>query len=100
MIGKEMEIKELISEAENKYPDDSFWIGSGETTRLYDPNKGRRDSFMMGATSIFVERRILQAQINENKSILSMLELHGTERIILPVKERIEKLEQELKQIQ
>jgi hypothetical protein len=44
-----MEKETLEEAAENLYPHNPFWIGSGENARLYDEFKTQRDSFIEGA---------------------------------------------------
>jgi hypothetical protein len=43
--------EELELEAEKVYPKKPFWIGSGDSARLYDEFKSQRDAFVSGATS-------------------------------------------------
>jgi hypothetical protein len=37
--------------AEKLYPKNPFWIGSGDSSRLYDEFKSQRDSFINGVKS-------------------------------------------------
>jgi hypothetical protein len=42
--------KETIEDIALKlFPDKSFWIGSGDTSRLYDPNQSDRERWIQGA---------------------------------------------------
>ena len=58
------------------------------------------EDFIAGANSRYVQAQILQAQIEENKSALRMLKLHGNARNRLPVLMRINELEQQLDQLE
>jgi len=57
-------------------------------------------AFTSGANSKYVQAKIIQAQIDENNSILEMLKMHGNDRCIYVIKERIINLEQQLKQLE
>ena len=46
-----------------------------------------------------LQKQILQAQIEENRSILRILKLHGNARNRLPVLMRINELEQQLEKL-
>jgi hypothetical protein len=46
------------------------------------------------------QSKVLQAQIEENNSILEMLKIHGNERCVFVVKDRIEELQQKLKRLE
>ena len=42
-------MEEIIKKiAFEKYPEDKFWIGSGESSRLYDQNERDRNHFIKG----------------------------------------------------
>jgi hypothetical protein len=43
-----MSEEKIIQIAFAKYPEDKFWIGSGESARLYDQNERDRDKFIEG----------------------------------------------------
>jgi hypothetical protein len=45
-MNKEKTIEEF---ALKLFPDRSFWIGSGDTSRLYDPNLNDRERWIQGA---------------------------------------------------
>ena len=53
-------------------------------------------TFIAGATSSYVEKEKIKLLISENKSILEMLKLHGNERVMIPLIDRIKELEQKL----
>jgi hypothetical protein len=58
-------------------------------------------AYMSGATnSKYVQAKIIQAQIDENTSILEMLKMHRNDRCIYVIRERIINLEQQLKQLE
>jgi metal-responsive CopG/Arc/MetJ family transcriptional regulator len=67
-------------------------------------HKGSGDSeiisFIAGADSKYVQAKIIQAQIEENESILRMLKLHGNGRNRLPVIARISELQVQLKELE
>jgi metal-responsive CopG/Arc/MetJ family transcriptional regulator len=67
-------------------------------------HKGSGDSeiisFIAGANSKYVQAKILKAQIEENRSILRMLKIHGNGRNRLPVLMRVNELEEQLKQLE
>jgi len=51
-----MSEEKIIQIAFAKYPEDKFWIGSGESERLYDQNERDRNKFIEGfkeALSLF-----------------------------------------------
>jgi hypothetical protein len=56
--------------------------------------------FIAGYNSKATQAKVLQAQIEENNSILEMLKTHGNERCVFVVKDRIEELQQKLKQLE
>jgi len=56
--------------------------------------------FIAGYNSKSTQAKVLQAQIEENNSILEMLKTHGNERCVFVVKDRIEELQQKLKQLE
>jgi len=43
-----MSEEKIIQIAFAKYPEDKFWIGSGESERLYDQNERDRNKFIEG----------------------------------------------------
>ena len=59
-----------------------------------------QNAFIVGANSKYVQTKILQAQIDENNSVLEMLKIHGNERCMFVVRHRIKELEQQLKQLE
>jgi hypothetical protein len=59
-----------------------------------------KEDFIAGANSKYVQAKIIQAQIEENESILRMLKLHGNARNRLPVIERISNLQVQLKELE
>ena len=43
-----MSNKKIIQIAFKKYPEDKFWIGCGDSARLYDQNERDRNKFIEG----------------------------------------------------
>ncbi len=58
------------------------------------------NNVMLGLTSKFIQSEKIKAQIEENKSVLEMLKIHGTSASIMRVSFRIEDLEQQLKNLE
>ena len=58
-----------------------------------------QEDFIAGVNSKYVQAKILQAQIEENRSILRMLKLHGNAKNRLPVLMRVNELEQQLENL-
>ena len=59
-------------------------------------NENTKRTFIAGINSKYVQAKIIQAQIEENNSILEMLKMHGNDRCIYVIRERIINLEQQL----
>jgi hypothetical protein len=55
----------IKKESEKLYPSSPFWIGSGDSARLYDEFKSQRDAFLNGVNS----------NSSEYQKILSNIEL-------------------------
>ena len=62
--------------------------------------QAKKEDFIAGATSKYVEKQKIEFALAENKSILNMIKLHeGNERIEMPLIWRIEELEQKLSEL-
>jgi hypothetical protein len=70
----------------------------GKTTSKWQPIVQK--TFIAGHNSKATQAKIIQAQIDENTSILEMLKMHGNDRCIYVIRERIINLEQQLKQLE
>jgi polyhydroxyalkanoate synthesis regulator phasin len=55
------------------------------------------DDFIAGAKSKHVEIEKIKSLIDENRSVVKMLHIHGTERSVFRVNSRIDKLQKQLK---
>jgi len=59
----------------------------------------KKRGFIAGINSDYVEYDKIISLIEENESILKLLEMHGNDRTRLPVKERIKELKERLSDI-
>lgn len=82
--------KELEQEAE-EYNLNGNW-------EMFSDNP-RKESFIAGTNSKYVKKKIIEAQIEENVSILAMLKLHESLRSIIPIAHRIKELRRKLKEL-
>jgi DNA-binding transcriptional MerR regulator len=82
---------DLNKEAEEYYPNNPYWIGAGESARLYDEYASKRIAFIKGTNSKYVQQKVLQAQID----ILTSYKAMGS-----IITEEIENLEKQLKQLE
>ena len=94
--------EELESEA-NKY---GMKIINGEFHHSYsnafkeNVAKGSYEDFIMGATSNWVKTQKIKSLIIENESILEMIRIHdGSDRLMMPIRERIRSLNNQLREI-
>jgi len=89
---------DLNKEAEEKYPfvAKTQFIYT-ENDRLFFMKKAHINAL---TNSKYFQAKIIQAQIEENESILKMLKLHGNARNRLPVIERISNLQVQLKELE
>lgn len=68
--------------------------------KMYTYGSASVKNFIAGHNSKTTEVKVIQAQINENNSVLEMLKIHGNERCIFIVKNRIKNLQQQLKKLE
>jgi len=66
--------KDLKLESEKIYPKNPFWIGSGNSARLYDEFASNRIAFVAGATSNFVEKQKLLFAIEQLNNLDTVLQ--------------------------
>jgi chromosomal replication initiation ATPase DnaA len=90
-------MKNLVQEAE-QYAEKSNINLVGKRTKHRD--KYTIADFIAGATSKWVQVEKIKVQIDENDSILQMLFLHGNEGSRIRIVERIESLNQQLKDLE
>jgi hypothetical protein len=94
-------MKSLEEEAEEYFPLlDTTNDRKGEVEEENLQLLGHRKSFIAGASSKWVQVEKIKVQIDENDSILQMLFLHGNEGSRIRVVERIESLNQQLKDLE
>jgi hypothetical protein len=90
MIDINKEAEEWFNIRTNKIP---------VPTSLWHNSKNLQiDCFIAGHDSKATQAKILQAQIDENKSILKMAELHMDERACMVLNQRIFELTKQLEQ--
>jgi hypothetical protein len=90
---------DLNKEAEEKYPNKPYWIGAGDSERLYDPFLGQRTAFIAGANSKHVQAKVLQAQIDVLKNIKIAIS-DKNPFTLYNVAHIIHELQQQLKQLE